>query len=121
VAGQLVSAGVEAVEVLRDSLRAQSGTVRLRAAQLILVLGSQLRHAQELEARLVALEASGTQPVADAMMTMLDPRLLERLESRHLGAQVGSPTPLPVAGAAHREVRARRARAGLFGALLRQC
>ncbi|MEJ7741699.1 MAG: hypothetical protein WKF73_03610 [Nocardioidaceae bacterium] len=50
-------AGVEAVEVLRASLREQSGAVRLRAAHLILTLGTQLRHAQELEARLVALEA----------------------------------------------------------------
>ncbi len=65
LAGQLVNAGVEAVEVLRDCLREESGTVRLRAAHLILTLGTQLRHAQELEARLVALEAGGTQPVAD--------------------------------------------------------
>ncbi len=65
LAGQLVSAGVEAVEVLRASLREQSGAVRLRAAHLILTLGTQLRHSQELEARLVALEAGTNQPVAD--------------------------------------------------------
>lgn len=56
--GQLVGAGPGAVDVLRGCLEADSEAVRLRAAQLILGLGSQFRHAQELEARLVALEAA---------------------------------------------------------------
>jgi hypothetical protein len=52
VTGQLVNAGADAVQVLRDSLRSDSEAVRLRAAHLILTVGTQLRHARELEERL---------------------------------------------------------------------
>ena len=54
--GQLVDAGDEAIEVLRGSLHADTDAVRLRAAELVLRLGTQLRHGHELEARLIALE-----------------------------------------------------------------
>lgn len=57
VTGQLVTAGVDAVEALRECLRSDSEAVRLRAAHLILTVGTQLRHAHELEERLRALEA----------------------------------------------------------------
>lgn len=56
VTGQLVAAGTDAVEVLRDCLRSDTDSVRLRAAHLILTVGAQLRHAHELEERLGALE-----------------------------------------------------------------
>lgn len=62
LAGQLVTAGTEAVHVLRESLHADVPAVRLRAAQLLLTLGTQLRHAHELEQRLAALEASVEPP-----------------------------------------------------------
>lgn len=57
VTGQLVHAGGEAIEVLRECLGSEADAVRLRAAQLILTLGTQLRHAHELEERLAAVEA----------------------------------------------------------------
>jgi hypothetical protein len=57
VSGLLVNAGADAVQVLSDSLRSDSEAVRLRAAHLILTVGTQLRHAHELEERLGALEA----------------------------------------------------------------
>ncbi len=57
VAGQLVGAGTDAIDVLRGCLAADSPAVRLRAAHLVLTLGTQLRHANELEDRLIALEA----------------------------------------------------------------
>lgn len=58
LAGQLVSTGAEAVDVLRDCLDSDNDGVRLRAAQLVLGLGNQFRHATELEARLAALESA---------------------------------------------------------------
>jgi len=59
LAGRLVNAGAQAVEELTSLLRDDSSQVRLRAAQTILSLGSQLRVANELEERLTALENSG--------------------------------------------------------------
>ncbi len=59
LAGRLVNAGAQAVEELTSLLRDDSSQVRLRAAQAILSLGSQLRVANELEERLTALENSG--------------------------------------------------------------
>lgn len=56
LAGQLMTAGTEAVAVLRACLASDNETVRLRAAQLVLTTGNSLRHAHELESRLVALE-----------------------------------------------------------------
>ena len=56
--GQLLTAGTDAIVVLRDCMDAESEAVRLRAAQLVLTLGTQLRHAQELEDRLSLLEAA---------------------------------------------------------------
>jgi hypothetical protein len=50
--GQLVTAGQGAVTVLLGCLGAESEAVRLRAAQLILALGTQMRHAGELEDRI---------------------------------------------------------------------
>ena len=55
--GQLMAAGTEAVAVLRGCLASDNEAVRLRAAQLTLAIGTQLRHAHELEVRLAALEA----------------------------------------------------------------
>jgi hypothetical protein len=55
--GQLVTAGQGAVTVLLGCLGADSEAVRLRAAQLILSLGTQMRHAGELEDRLAAVES----------------------------------------------------------------
>ncbi len=60
IAGQLVSIGPDAIEVIRDCMAADTAGVRLRAAQLALALGVQFRHAQELEARLVVLETART-------------------------------------------------------------
>jgi len=54
--GHLVSAGTNAIDVLRACLGSSNDGVRLRAAHLILTLGPQLRHAHELEERLHALE-----------------------------------------------------------------
>ena len=62
ITGLLVTAGPEAIDVLRSCMAAESETVRLRAAQLVLGLGAQFRQAQELEARLVALEARVAAP-----------------------------------------------------------
>ncbi len=59
LAGRLVNAGVDAVGELRALLGDENSTVRLRAAQTIISLGTQLRMANELEARLVALESGG--------------------------------------------------------------
>ena len=64
LAGLLVTAGADAVHVLRESLHDDAAAVRLRAAQLLLTLGTQLRHAHELEQRLAALEASVEPPHA---------------------------------------------------------
>jgi hypothetical protein len=66
LAGQLVGADVEAVTVLRASLAADSPAVQLRAAHLILSLGTQLRAAQEFEDRLVALETAAGATVDEA-------------------------------------------------------
>ncbi len=63
IAGQLVSIGPDAIEVIRECMAADTAAVRLRAAQLALALGVQFRHAQELEARLVALETARTPDV----------------------------------------------------------
>ncbi len=60
IAGQLVSIGPDAIDVIRDCMAADTAAVRLRAAQLALALGVQFRHGQELEARLVALETART-------------------------------------------------------------
>ncbi len=60
ITGQLVSIGPDAIGVIRDCMAADTAGVRLRAAQLALALGVQFRHAQELEARLVALETART-------------------------------------------------------------
>jgi len=54
--GQLLTAGAEAVAVLRAGLASDNEAVRLRAAHLLLTIGNQLRHAHELESRLAALE-----------------------------------------------------------------
>jgi len=62
ITGQLVEGGADAIGVLRECLASGSDAVRLRAAQHVLSLGSQLRHAQELEARLAALEAAAEAP-----------------------------------------------------------
>ena len=62
MAGQLVQAGIDAIAVLRDCLTATEDPVRLRAAHLVLSLGTQLRHAHELEERLTALEAQSGNP-----------------------------------------------------------
>jgi len=58
----LVNAGEDAVRELRSLLGDENSSVRLRAAHLILTLGAQLRVANELEARLVALESATTVP-----------------------------------------------------------
>lgn len=57
--GQMVAAGQEAVTVLLGCLAAENESVRLRAAQMVLSLSAQMRHAGELEDRLVALETTG--------------------------------------------------------------
>ncbi len=57
LAGQLVASGPEAVAVVRRCLISADDAVALRAAQLLLTMGNQLRHAHELEVRLAALEA----------------------------------------------------------------
>lgn len=57
LAGQLVASGPEAVAVVRRCLISADDAVALRAAQLLLTMANQLRHARELEVRLAALEA----------------------------------------------------------------
>jgi hypothetical protein len=58
LAGRLLGASHEAIEVLRGCMDAESDAIRLRAAQMVLSLGTQLRHSQEFEERLSALEAN---------------------------------------------------------------
>ncbi len=55
--GQLVSGGSDAVAVLLQCLTSGSDPVRLRAAQSVLSLGTQMRQSGELEERLSALES----------------------------------------------------------------
>lgn len=54
--GQLVSAGQDAITVLQGCLHSDNAAAQIRAAHLLLTLGSQLRHTHELEQRIAALE-----------------------------------------------------------------
>jgi hypothetical protein len=51
----------EAADTLRALLRAKSRSVRLGAARAILELGTRLRESVELEQRIAALEAGGSE------------------------------------------------------------
>jgi hypothetical protein len=70
LSGRLLGASHDAIHVLRNCLDAESDAVRLRAAQLVLTLGAQLRHSQEFEDRLAALEAERS----PAPLTQSSPR-----------------------------------------------
>jgi hypothetical protein len=56
--GRLVDGMSAAADTLKQLLSAESETVRLSAARATLELGSKMREAGELEARLAALEAA---------------------------------------------------------------
>lgn len=58
VTGQLLSAGPDAVAVLREALSCDQAPVRLRAAQLLLSLGAKSRAVTDWESRLAAVEAA---------------------------------------------------------------
>jgi hypothetical protein len=70
--GRLLGASHNAIDVLRNCMDAESDAVRLRAAQLVLTLGAQLRHSQEFEERLAALEAERS-PAPSTQSSSLTP------------------------------------------------
>lgn len=56
VTGALTDMSTEALQVLRDCMAEERPADRLRAAQLVLVMMSRLRHETEIEDRLAAVE-----------------------------------------------------------------
>lgn len=56
VTGALTAMSAEALQVLRDCMAEERPADRLRAAQLVLVMMSRLRHETEIEDRLAAVE-----------------------------------------------------------------